>query len=136
MTQLVLDGIALPEAIKDTYKAYMENLSVELQMISGRLVKEVKGSVWRISYQYGYFDPETKNRILAACEKGRREPITCGFLPQEEDGETLVYSDFWVTDYTRPKFAWSVSDGSGEETAAHPLWIDFAVELREVRPSD
>ena len=138
MTQLVLDGIALPEAIKDTYKAYKDDLGVELQMISGRTVKEVRDSVWRISYSGGYFDPDTKNALLAACEKGKREPIRCGFLRAEEDSENLIYGDFWVKSYKRPKFAWSTTEQVGEvgnvQTVVRPLWVGFAVELRGVRP--
>lgn len=142
MTQLILDGIELPESIKDTYKAWREDLGVELLMVSGRLTKEVKGTVWRVSYQHGYFDDATKDALIAACEKGRKEPITCGFLTQEGAG-ALEYSKFWVTDYTRPKFAWSTekstvvnSENIEVVSVPAPIWYDFSVELREVKPSD
>lgn len=132
MTQLILDGISLPEAKEDTYKAYIEPLGTDELMISGRLVKEIRGDVWHVSYSGGYFAPNEKNALLEICERGRHTPINCGFLRQEEDGETLAYSNFWVVDYQRPKFAWS-TEKNGQ---TNPLWVGFAVELREVRPHD
>ena len=127
MTQLIIDGISLPESVKGGYTANEQPLSRSIEMISGRTVKEVRGDVWVISYQFGYFDDELKNNVLAALKKGEKEPITCGFLPQESEQE-LTYSEFFVTSYTRPKFMWS-NDGK-------PLWGDYRIELREVKPHD
>lgn len=135
MVQLILDingaNITLPETRKGAYKAYRETLGEDVQMISGRLVREVRGSVWRINYQYGYFDDETRKELMKAVERGRTQPITCSFLTQESDN-TLTTSDFFVMSFTRPRFMWSTSM-TGQ---AMPLWGDFAIELREVKPSD
>ena len=137
MTQLILDvdgyNVALPESRDGGYTVQKESLSVEIQMITGRIVREVRGSVWAITYQYGYLDQETKDGLIAACEKGRDEPIVCGFLPQNSMG-ALSYSSFFVTEFTRPKFMWAKENGAGEEAVATPLWADFSVSLREVRP--
>lgn len=134
MTQLILDteeyNVVLPESKKGGYIPQKQPLSVDVEMISGRIVRELRGNVWHIAYQYGYFNDEEKNRLLAACEKGRREPITCGFLPPDSAGK-LTYSQFLVMDITYPKFMWS---RTGETPV--PLWGDFALELREVKPSD
>lgn len=131
MTQLILDTtgykVQLPESQKGGYTADEQPLSRSIEMISGRTVKEVRGNVWVISYQFGYFDGEMKNNVLAALKKGEKEPITCGFLPQESS-EELSYSEFFVTSYTRPKFMWS---NNGK-----PLWGDYRIELREVKPHD
>lgn len=131
MTQLILDttgyNVQLPESQKGGYTADEQPLSRSIEMISGRTVKEVRGNVWVISYQFGYFDDELKNNVLAALKKGEKEPITCGFLPQESSDE-LSYSEFFVTSYTRPKFMWS---NNGK-----PLWGDYRIELREVKPHD
>ena len=131
MTQLILDtngyNVQLPESLKGGYTADEQPLSRSIEMISGRTVKEVRGNVWVISYQFGYFDGEMKNNVLAALKKGQKEPITCGFLPQESS-EELSYSEFFVTSYTRPKFMWS---NNGK-----PLWGDYRIELREVKPHD
>ena len=131
MTQLILDttgyNVQLPESQKGGYTADEQPLSRSIEMISGRTVKEVRGNVWVISYQFGYFDGEMKNNVLATLKKGEKEPITCGFLPQESS-EELSYSEFFVTSYTRPKFMWS---NNGK-----PLWGDYRIELREVKPHD
>ena len=131
MTQLILDTtgykVQLPESQKGGYTADEQPLSRSIEMISGRTVKEVRGNVWVISYQFGYFDDELKNNVLAALKKGEKEPITCGFLPQESS-EELSYREFFVTSYTRPKFMWS---NNGK-----PLWGDYRIELREVKPHD
>lgn len=137
MIQLILDtkeyNVSLPESKNGGYQVERQALSVEVEMVTGRIVRELRGNVWVVLYQYGYFDDETKNLALAACEKGRKQPIRCGFLPQESVG-TLNYADFFVTSFSRPKFLWS-----SKETAGHlavPIWGDFSLELREVRPSD
>lgn len=139
MTELILDAngmaVALPESRDGGYNVQNIPLSVDIQMISGRTARELRGNVWQVSYQYGYFDAGMKNKVIAACEKGTREPIICGFLPQESDG-ALQYSSFIVTSFTRPKFMWSRRIGRGEETKETPLWADFSVELREVTPHD
>lgn len=135
MTQLILDvdgsAVSLPESKKGGYRARKEPLSQDVQMISGRLVRELRGNVWKIAYQYGYLDDATKNLVLAACEKGRGQAIRCGFLPPDS-AEALTYSDFFVTSFTYPKFMWS--RGTGESPV--PMWADFSVELREVKPND
>lgn len=131
MTQLILDtggvGLLLPESQKGGYQAWEEDLSVDLVMIPGNMVKELGGIVWRVSYQYGvFFRDEEKNRFIAACRKGRREPILCSFLPPDQ--EKTITAEFFVTEYTPPKFMWS-SEGKA-------LWADFSLELREVSPHD
>lgn len=128
MTQLILDmgstAIALPESIKGGYTAYEEDLTVEIEMISGRLVKELRGTVWRVNYQYGFFNDLDRSRVIKACRKGRKYPIICSFLPP--DGGDMITSTFYATSFTEPKFMWS-ADGK-------PLWGDFSVSLREERP--
>lgn len=135
MVQLILDtgeyNITLPESKHGGYTITKQPLSVDVEMITGRMVRELRGNVWTITYQYGYFSDYEKNRLIAAIEKGRREPINCGFLPPNS-AEELLYSDFLVTDFTYPTFYWSREDG--EEV--HPIWGNFSVSLREVRPSD
>lgn len=139
MNQLILDvggyAVLLPESQKGGYTAWEEQLSVGLTMIPGNMVKEIRGAVWRVNYQYGYFDDETKNRVLAACRKGQREPIICAFLPP--NSEETQNAEFFVTSFSNPKFRWSrVTAGENDTDAAVPVWADFSVELREVEPHD
>lgn len=135
MTQLILDtggeSLILPESRKGGYRAELAPLSEDVEMISGRLVRELRGNVWKIAYEYGYFRDEMKNRVIAVCRKGRRTPIRCSFLPPESDG-ALQSSLFWVMTFTEPKFFW----GRRGQGAAVPLWGDFSLTLREVKPGD
>lgn len=124
MIQLILDGMQLPESQNGGYRAWEEDLTVDVEMISGWLVRESRGVIWKISYQYGWFNDENRARVLAAIRKGRKYPITCTFLPPES--EDLITSDFCIVKSTEPKFMWS-SNGK-------PLWGDFSFELREERP--
>ena len=134
MTQLILDGIEMPESQKGGYKAWPEPLSVDVQMVSGRTVREVKGSVWKASYQYGYFTDEMKEKVISACERGRRSGIYCGLLTPNSN--TLYYSTFLVMGFTYPKFMWSRLVDGAEGSTPVPVWADFSVELQEVRPHD
>ena len=131
MTQLILDtegvNLQLPESKKGGYTVTKQPLSNSVQMISGRTVREVRGNVWIVEYQYGYLSKEQMLNFLIACDKGIREPIECSFLPQESSAE-LTSESFFVEEYTRPKFMWS---RSGE-----PLWGDFSVKLKGVYPID
>lgn len=123
MTQLILNGISLPES-KRRYRAYRDELSVSVEMINGRLVKELRGEIWRIEYQYGWFSDADKSALMAALELGRRQPIECTFITPHG---TTYTSNFWVESIEAPTFYWS---SSGD-----PIWADFAFTLREVEPS-
>lgn len=139
MTQLILDTtgnpVALPESRKGGYTAEKQPLSVEVEMVTGRMVRELRGNVWRVVYQYGYLTDTQKNSFIAACQKGQRQPIHCGFLTPNSSG-ALSYSDFFVVSFTYPKFMWSRIVGIGANSAPAPMWGDFSLELREVKPVD
>ena len=78
MTQLILDSggasVVLPETRRESYVVDEEPLSRNLVMIAGNMVKELRGDVWVIDYQYGYFNDTDKDRVISACKKGSREP--------------------------------------------------------------
>ena len=136
MNQLILDvggeSISLPESKNGGYTIIEETLSESLQMISGRTIREYRGKVWVSSYQYGYFNDADMKRVVAACEKGMKQSITCCVLTHESS--ELVTSNFIVTSFERPKFMWSrIVTESGEEKTV-PMWADFSVNLREVKP--
>lgn len=138
INQLVLDlagenPFYLPESVKN-YKAYEEDGGVEVEMISRRMVRELRGNVWRISYQYGWFNDADKDRLIEICTRGRREPIRCLFLPP--NGSDMLTGDFFVTSFTSPRFMWSRTVLENGEEKPVPLWADFALELREVYPHD
>lgn len=137
ITQLIIDVDGSPVQLPQSkaYAATKSLKSVDVEMITGRMTREVRGEVWEISYQYGYFSDEVKNAILTALEKGKRQPITCGFLTQESTG-ALTYSSFFVTGVSRPQMHHAkrkLIDGSLVEV---PIWANLAFSLREVEPSD
>ena len=136
MIQLILDvdgySVVMPESKKGGYTIKEETLSESIQMISGRTVREYRGKVWVASYQYGYFNDADMKRVISACEKGMKQSITCCVLTHESS--ELVTSKFIVTSFERPKFMWSrIVTESGEEKPV-PMWADFSVSLREVKP--
>lgn len=135
ITQLVLDvggeNLIMPESRKDGYRAYLEPGYEDVEMISRRLVRELRGDVWRAEYQYGYFTQEMKERVISVCRKGRTQPIVCEILPPESAGARIT-SRFWVMTFTEPKFYW----GRNDHGTLTPLWGDFSLTLREVKPSD
>lgn len=135
ITQLILDAdgdaVALPESRLGGYAAARTTLDEDVEMISGRLVRELRGNVWTLGYQYSGFPDTLKNRVIAACEKGKRGPVTCRFLTPD-GGSEMEYSRFFVTKFTYPKFYW----GKNDRGTLIPLWGDFSMTLREVRPSD
>ena len=71
-------------------------------------------------------------RVIAACEKGMKQSILCSVLTHEN--ADLITTNFIVTSFERPKFMWSrIVTESGEEKSV-PMWADFSVSLREVKP--
>ena len=136
MIQLILDtsdnNVVLPESKKGGYTVKEETLSEDIQMISGRTVREYRGKVWSLSYQYGYFNDADMKRVISACEKGMQKSIACAFRTHESDD--LISSVVIVTSFNRPKFMWSrIVTKDGEEKSV-PMWADFSVNLREVKP--
>ena len=139
MTQLILDtegyNLSLPESQKGGYAIEKQPLSVDVDMVTGRIVRELRGNVWHISYQYGFFSDTEKNTLIAACRKGQKQAIRCGFLPPDSTG-ALTYSNFLVIGFSYPKFMWSRLVEGEEGSVPAPMWADFSLELREVKPSD
>ena len=136
MIQLILDvggyAVVMPESKKGGYTIKEETLSESIQMISGRTVREYRGKVWVASYQYGYFSDSDMQRVIAACEKGMQQSILCSVLTH--GNSDLITTNFIVTSFERPKFMWSrIVTESGEEKSV-PMWADFSVSLREVKP--
>lgn len=132
MIQLIVDGMELPESKKGGYKVAVEDLSIDFTMISGRLVRELRGSVYVVNYQYGFFNDDDKNRLLAILNRGKSQPISCHFLLP--DSNELTHADCIVTAIKLPVFRWSRVVGDDGEDVVKPVWADFSFELREVVP--
>lgn len=119
---LIVNDILAPEADFDGYRAWEDTLREQIPMISGRLVEEVRGKVWRISYSSARMSDSETRRLLAALRaKGSK---TVAFLP--DNGDELIPSTFLVESLTPPVLAFF--DG------AEPVWTGLSFSLREVKP--
>lgn len=122
MTQLIIDGIKLPEVSRDNYACWEEMLSVQVDMISGRRVIEKRGKVWKVSYSYDYMGKNLLRDALAVLRAGT--PLTCQVLPDNSD--EIVVSKFVVERLDPPKMAFSRRDNA--------FWHNISFTLREERP--
>lgn len=119
---LIVNDILAPEADFDGYRAWEDTLREQIPMISGRMVEEVRGKVWRISYSSARMSDSETRRLLAALRaKGSK---TVAFLP--DNGDELIPSTFLVESLTPPTLAFF--DG------AEPVWTGLSFSLREVKP--
>ena len=122
MNQIILNGILLPQASFDKYACWEEVLSVQKEMISGRMIMETRGKIWRISYAYDYMGNELMRMALAVLRSGA--PFIATALPDNSD-ETITTS-FICTRLDPPKMAFSRKDNA--------YWHKIGFELREERP--
>lgn len=124
MTQLVIGGVALPETSRDKYSCYEELFTKSVEMISGRIVQEVRGKVWIATYSYDYMGNEKLRQVLAVLRSG--QSFQAQILPDNAD--TVITINAICTDLTPPTYAFS-RDGVG-------LWHNLAFSIREVSPHD
>lgn len=125
MTQLILaNGIYLPETRHDKYKCYPAELGVQVDMISGRRVLEVRGQVQMIEYEYDYMGNALMRQVNSVLRSGKS--FTVAYLP--DDGDSLVVSTFLTQDFPQPPYAFSRS--------GVPYWHKVVFTLREVKPHD
>lgn len=124
VTQLILDGVKLPQSSHDRYACWEEDLSVQVDMISGRRVIESRGKVWKASYSFDTLDAGTLRLLLGVLRSGAPFPATV--LPDNRDEP--VTSTFLVESVTQPTFAFAV-DGKA-------VWHNLAFTIREEEPHD
>ena len=123
MTQLIINNsIYLPETSRDKYRCYPASLSTRIEMISGRMVEEVRGQVQMIEYSYDYMGNQLMRQLLEVLRSGVAFPVA--YLP--DGGDSLVVSTFLTESFPTPAFAFSRS--------GTPYWHDVAFTLREVSP--
>lgn len=119
---LAVDGIVVPPPSFDGYHAYEDSLLEQVPMISGRLVEEVRGIVWRIDYTSDRMADSLTRQLLAVLRS--RTSKQWAFLP--DNGDELLASTFLVDSLTPPTLAFF--DG------AEPVWTGLSFSLREVKP--
>ena len=119
---LIINGIYCPEPDFDGYNAYESILREQVPMISGRLVEEVRGKVWRINYTSGRIRDSVVQQLLEALRASGSKAVT--FLPDNSDD--MIPSTFLVESLTPPTLAFF--EGS------EPVWTGLSFTLREVKP--
>ena len=125
MTQLILNNsIYLPQTSRDKYRCYPTELGTKVDMINGRRVFEIRGSVWTIEYEYDYMGNELMRQVNAVLRSGQSFPAI--FLPDNSD--EMSSSTFLTQSFPTPTFAFS-RGGVG-------LWHNVSFVLREVQPHD
>lgn len=126
MTQIILGGLPLPEVSRGSYRCWPEDLSVQLDMISGRRVIETRGTVWKVSYSYDYMGEALMRQALAVLRSGA--PFIASVLPDNSD--EMVTSRFLTESLSPPGMAFSRRQGDKEKA----FWHQIAFTLREERP--
>lgn len=124
INQLILNGVLLPRSSHDRYSCWEEDLSVQVDMISGRRVIESRGKVWKASYQFDTMGNETLRQVLSVLRSGA--PFIATVLPDISDEP--VTSTFLVESITQPTFAFE-ADGKA-------VWHNLGFTLREEEPHD
>ena len=119
---LIINGIYCPEPDFDGYRAWEDTLREQIAMISGRIVEEVRGKVWRVEYTSGRMSDALTRQLLTALRAKGSKPVT--FLP--DDSDDMKASTFLVESLTPPVLAFF--DGT------EPVWKGLAFSLREVKP--
>lgn len=123
-TQLVVGGVALPRTSDNKYTAYESPLVKQVEMISGRIVEEVRGRVWQIEYEYDYMGNDQLRSLLTVLRAGGKIEVT--FLPESSD--TAITAYFIVTKQPTPTCAF--------ELGGNLIWHDVKFSLREASPHD
>lgn len=124
MQQLIIEDIYLPQTSNNRYSCPETELGVQLDMISGRRVSELRGKVWRPSYSYDYLEPEIWRKLKSVLRSGRSFSVV--FLP--DDSDEMQFSVFLCESLTEPTFAFS--------RYGKAFWRNIAFTLREVAPHD
>lgn len=125
MTQIILNGLLLPQTDFDRYSCGESPLTRNVTMVSGRWVQErigAKWKVWKVKWSYDCLEDEIARPLIDVLVSGG--PFIASVLPNNQD--ELVTSTFVVESYTEPTFL--IDDGN------RPVWHGLAFTLREERP--
>ena len=120
--QIILDGVYLPKRSNSNYACWEDLLGVEVTMISGRVVRELRGKVWRARCTYDVLDDATYKAALAVLRSGKA--FQASVLP--DNGGEMVSSTFMVERMTPAAFGFA--DGG------RAIWRGLSFQIREVEP--
>lgn len=124
---MIIEGIYLPQQDGDAYSCWETPLVTNIEMISGRVVQEVRGSggrykVWRARIAFDLLDNGTFRAIYPVLKSGG--PFSAFVLPPHQ--EELIAGTFLLESISEPTFAF---DDRGEA-----VWRGLAFQIREVSP--
>ena len=123
MVQLIIGDYQLPETSGDKYSCPEVPLVVNVEMISGRMVQEVRGGlVYEPTYEYDYMPASLWRSVYAILRSG--QSFTAVVLTDKSD--ELVVGEFVCTEIGHPTFAFG-RNGVG-------YWHNISFTLREVSP--
>ena len=127
MTQIILNGILLPEVSNDRYSCWEEPLTRQVEMVTGRIVLEAlepASKIWRARYTFDYMGNATLRQVLSVLRSGA--PFSASVLPDNSD--QMVSGTFICDSITQPTYAFSIK-GVG-------LWHNLAFTIREEEPHE
>lgn len=123
MVQLIINGTSYPETSGDKYSYWLEDLGQTVRMAGGNLVKEKRGQVYHVGYEYDYFNPTMMQICLQQLRSGNE--LSVSFLM--EDG-TYTSGLFRCRKMPTPTFAFS----KGFDDNARGIWHGINFELEGV----
>lgn len=123
---LSIDGVEIEDAEEGNYTAYEQELGVSDRMISGRLVEELRATVWVVEVSYSSIDADTMERLQTALKSTRKHQLF--FLPST-GGKTLQSGFFHMTTQPQPTLTrW--------RSGSTPLWSGFTLHFEEINGHD
>jgi len=122
MNQLIVNGITLPNVKGGRYTCYEDVLSESVEMISGRMVEEVRGIVYVVEYRIDSMENSLYQNLIATLRSGKSFPVQV--LP--DNRSDVITSTFICTERPKPTF--------GMEHLGKPVWNNISFTLREVYP--
>lgn len=122
MNQLIVNGITLPNVKGGRYTCYEDVLSESVEMISGRMVEEVRGIVYVVEYRIDSMENSLYQSLIPILRSGESFPVQV--LP--DNSSTMITSTFICTERPKPTF--------GMEHLGEPVWNNISFTLREVYP--
>lgn len=118
---LNIDGIDIEDLEAGDYSAYEQELGVSERMISGRLIEELRATIWVVKVRYGAIDAATMAALNAKFKASRDHALI--FLPST-GGTELASGTFHLREPPAPALkSWT------DET---PMWEDYELTFEEV----
>ena len=128
--------MALPYTSKDNYSCYTEEVSTKAEMLSGRIVKDIRGRATIIKYKYDYMPPKIMYNLLFLLRS--KLPFYVYYRP-DDDPDNLYLNEFVCESVSVPKYAFASSRYERDvwqydKTFMEPKWHGIEFTLRQVEP--